>query len=115
MAITRSDLVTDVLQKIAVLPAGEIPSAEDDATVLKIINSRVEGLREHGIAWWSDDDIPLQIRDPLGDYIAGFCALHFDVGEDLSKYKMLQKEAEFEMRRLSANKAESSPTKAEYF
>lgn len=116
MAITRANIAADVLQKLFQIEGGAVPEASDEAVVLTVLNSRVEALRDHGVAWWDDDDIPLQVRDALADYITGFvCTQFITETMEVGKYRQLSKEGDMEIRRLAANKAEGAPTRALYF
>lgn len=115
MAITRINVAQDVLGKLFVVEGSGVPEAEDQATVLDVLNSRVEQLREDGVCWWDNDDIPLQVRDALTDFVAGHAAPFFMTGADLGLYEQRGYQGYITLRRLASNQAEGSATRAEYF
>ena len=80
--ITRAILAKAVLKNLGIIGIGVTPSAEDSADVIDRIDSYHAQLRDDGMAYWSDDEIPLEVREPLTVLLAGVCAPMFQVSTE---------------------------------
>ena len=77
-----ADMRNRVLEKLFVLIAGETATAEDTATVEKVIVSTNEELRENELCYWSDSATPQALVEHLAAYYACFLANDYmDAGE----------------------------------
>ena len=81
---TNTEIVTATLRKLEVLAQGDTLNSEDSATATAVLESRVEFLRARGIAWWTDDAVPLEAAEPLAEYLTFWMAREFSVPEDYS-------------------------------
>ncbi len=90
--MTRSELITRVLQKLRELEADETPSSEDTALVGAKYDEVYEELNDRGlVSWASDGTIPSTHAQPMVTIVAARSADDFHVEE--VRYQRLQVEA----------------------
>lgn len=110
---TDAECISLILQKLFIVRGSQAASAVVTARVTTTFNSRIEYLREDGVCWWADDEIPSQCLDPLAEYMTRYCPV-LPVG-DLEKYRERSIEGLKILRSLAAKSSEGPPTKADYF
>lgn len=110
---TDSECVTLILQKLFVLESGETADADDVTLATTSFDSRIEWLRDEGVCYWNDDEIPVAAFDALAEYMTYYCAvLPF---EERVPYKGASDMGLRDLRKLSAKAAEGPPVRADYF
>lgn len=65
MTITALDLVIRAMRDRGILGATEVPTALDADYVKGVYLSDLEEMRDNGLTYWPDDDIPLAIERAL--------------------------------------------------
>lgn len=110
MAYTAADLRNDALLHIAVVPAGQAPSAQDAADMDQIISTAQAELVNLGISYWSLDDIPPEIQTPYKEWVGAKAGPSFQVATSPQEETALNK-----IRRQAATKPHGEPIKSEYF
>lgn len=84
MAATRSDLIRQVLEDLAVIDAISNPDANDSAAVDRRADRVTARLRELGLCWWDEETIPDAVMPALGLLVANEAAPTFGKGRDMS-------------------------------
>lgn len=80
---TRSDLVTEALESLGVLAAGQTPELEDTARIDEKIDSILADLAGREIVYVADpDNIPQEWFNALADIVAYECRTKFGVTAD---------------------------------
>lgn len=83
MAKTRSDLVTEALDLLGVLPTGQPPEVEDAAKVDGKVDTTLASIAALEIATVGDaDSIPDEWFDDVAAILAGACTTKFGLGAD---------------------------------
>jgi hypothetical protein len=114
--ISKATLATRVLQRLAIIPAGESPSADDDALVQAKIDTAWSKLRGLGVLTFTSSTlataIPEWAQDELERYVAAEVAPHFgkQVNKDAEQFA-----AEKELRRQSASHRHQVRVTPDYF
>lgn len=108
---TDTDLAKRVCQIVGEIGAVDVPPAEDDAHVKEISESVHQMLRKWNVCYWPEDEIPLEVYEPLARYVAGWA--QGDYGEPIA-------EDELEKRLTKLKAAAALPylgeqTKATYY
>jgi hypothetical protein len=87
---TRADLITEVLDQLGVLAAGQTPAAEDVAKIDNRLDNVLEEISALGIytvqmpgtIGAADGEYPAEIIPSLGSCVANRCAGSFGLGGD---------------------------------
>lgn len=116
MAKTRSDLVSLIAKKLYVLEGGQPLDATVNASLLEVVNARIEFLRDEEVAYWADDAIPDAAYDPLAEYMLFWCCpiLIPDRSEEQGFAARTQR-GEMDLRRHTAKRSEGAAIQADYF
>lgn len=113
---TKADLIKRVMRDLGLISAEEQPSAEDSALVEQSITSVASLLAAKGVKIWNGSDvvIPDEYLTPLSHRVAISVAPAFGLGTIADSLSAIR-EAERELRILSAKAATGSVAEAEYF
>lgn len=121
---TETDLATQVMRELAVLPSGETPSDEEKDDILTRYYQRLAMLADENCADWpqgsttSDDVIPAAAMPGLVQVIAYECANMFGVDKktlvDVNG-RTWEDLGLIALRRYMRNKPSYEPVRAEYF
>lgn len=111
---TQTDLRNTALEKLGVLAAGEIASAEDAALVDERAGYIHEELIDNGLVAFALSDIPSAALLPMADVLAWECWEAFN-GDDGAQQAMTRASAGRARLARQAQRTEETPTQAEYF
>lgn len=105
--MTRAEAIRQALQNLQVIDAIANPAAEDAAAVGDRLDQVRGELREIGLVWWDEDDIPDSAAGAFCDLVAAASATTFGKSYDPGKA----------MSRLAAVKSSAARevVRAEYF
>lgn len=78
---TKAEIRNDVLRELGVISASETATAADAAFVEARIDSFYEECVNNGLAAWTSDDYPTEIRDPFVKIVAALCIGAYGVPE----------------------------------
>lgn len=71
--VTDNNLALAVLEELGVIAEGETPNADSGATVKRRIGAVLAGLRDEGLAYWTADNTPLEVKEPMTKLVAFAC------------------------------------------
>lgn len=110
MSFTSAQLAARVLERLKVVTPPDTPTAEDATLVSSFYGAKLAEMREEGMAYWDQDDIPDEIWPSLVDYIAGGVASEFGLQRD-----DLSQAGEMKLRRLAHQGPTFRSVTSEYF
>lgn len=110
---TDADVINLTLQKCFVLEGGESASPEDFAAMKTVFDARMEYLRDAEICWWSANEVPAGVKDPLADYLTFYCTVI--PREERAQYERDSYRGLREIQGLAQMRSDDSPIKAVYF
>ena len=111
----RADLVTEVLQELNILVAGETPSSEDDAVVDTAIDNAMGELAELHLAYWEVTDIPFAVMRGLGLVVQGHCGRKFVPSMTVAECEGLRRSGIRLIREVIAAQADHQIVPQNYF
>jgi len=92
--MTKTKLISRVLQKLKVLAMGEDVAPEDSALVSEFYDEVYEELKQKGVATWSSvEDIPSLQAQQVIKIVASRCADDFE-HEELNTQRLLLEESQ---------------------
>lgn len=117
MSVAKAQIRNEVLEDLAVVAAGETPSAADASRVDSAIERLNEELVADGISYWATSAVPDDVVEPFKAIVAFRVAKAFEV--DVQLRAELRSEATPAYTRLVALTAKrdttGEPIRAEYF
>jgi hypothetical protein len=110
---TDAEVQTRVLLKLKLIVAGESAEAADLSVVNDVFDSRIEYMRDEGVCWWANDEVPMSVCDPLAEYLTFYCCSEFDINP--AEYQVRSQIGERDLRRLSAKRSQGASIQVDYF
>jgi hypothetical protein len=108
---TTQELATNVLERLKVIAAGDVPEDADAQSVKTFYSGTFkETAAIDDLPYWDEDDIPDEAFEALTDFVAGRMAPNF--GEARPD---LEQSGETRLRRLSAKGATGRRVTAAFF
>lgn len=126
---TKRQLVTAALRDLRLTALGETPAAEDFELGVEKYDTKLEELREKGLAWWPNTagvaasdtlEIPDSVFLPLTRVMIGELAGPFGKDtpveqDDAGRPMAVDKKGLMDLRRHMSKRDSGEPTTAEYF
>ena len=117
MSKTRADLIKRALKNLGALPAGQVASAEDSASMDALIDPLLDSLNAREIVYVGDSEsIPDEFFIPLGECLAFVASPEYGASLDPARLRSDGRpKAEDDLRHIQAAKPTYQTLKAEYY
>lgn len=108
---TRADLAKRALQRLGVLQSDEDPDTADGLLVEREYADLLTILKDEGLAYWPENEVPGVVFLPLTDLLANQVAPHFGKPSSAEVEEMAKRR----LRRHIAKPASGEPTRGQAF